>query len=141
MDKFEKKYGIIENEEIKKHHLSRRMWCIIDNKVHIAEPNLPYTHAVWFEKQGWISEDNDKLMSIAVRGTVHEGNIYFYSGYDFIINKEIESIFFQYLKQLVSQLGLSSDAEVYGGFRKDLQGKLIPVKFYGKVEKFLENSL
>jgi len=139
MDNFEKKYGIIENEETKNYHLNRRMWCIINNQLYIADSNLSYSHAVWFEKQGWISGDNDEAMNKAVRGNIENGNIYFYSGYDFIINKDIESIFFQYLKQLVNQLSLSSDAEVYGGFEKDAEGKLVPIKFFGNVKELIRN--
>ncbi|HJX50741.1 MAG TPA: hypothetical protein VJ438_04730 [Candidatus Nanoarchaeia archaeon] len=139
MNKFEKKYNIIKTKETKKYHLSRRMFCIVDDKLYIAEPNLSYSHAVWFEKQKWISHDNnEEFMNKVVRGIVYGGDIYFYSGYDFIINKKIESIFFPYLKQLVNQLGLSANAKVYGGFERiNPDEKMTPRKFFGRVKELI----
>lgn len=140
MNPFEKKYNIIENEETKKYHLNRRMFCIINNRLYIAEPNLPYSHAVWFEKQGWINEDDDSLMQTGVRGIINNGDIYFYSDYDFIINKKIESLFFPYLKQLVNELGLSFDAKIYGGFERiNPNEKMVPRKCYGSVKELIGN--
>ena len=49
--RFEKKYGIKENEKIIAFHKSRRMFCIYQNRLFIAEPNVPYSHATWFEKR------------------------------------------------------------------------------------------
>ena len=111
------------------------MFCIHQNELYIADANLPYSHARWFEKQGWISQDNDKLINKIVRGIIYNEDIYFYSGYDFIINKKIESLFFPYLEQLVNQLGLSSDAKVYGGFeRVNPDEMMVPRKFFGSVK-------
>lgn len=70
MDKFEKKYGIKEDEKVKVFHRSRRMFCIYKNKLFIAKPNLPYSHAVWFSKEGWMSDEKDDLMNNIVRGTI-----------------------------------------------------------------------
>ena len=100
MDKFEKKYGFKEDERIIDFHKSRRMFCIYQNKLYTAEANLPYSHAVWFEKEGWISRKKDDFMDSIIRGIVDsEGNVYFYTGYDFEINEEAESIFFLHLKE------------------------------------------
>ena len=63
MEFFEKKYGIKEDEKIRTFHKSRRMFCIYNNKLFIAEPNLSYSHAVWFEKRGWISKENDEIIN------------------------------------------------------------------------------
>ena len=53
------------------------MFCIYQNKLFIAESNLPYSHAVWFEKEGWISKEKDELMDEIIRGIIdNSGNIY-----------------------------------------------------------------
>jgi hypothetical protein len=140
MNKFEKKYNIIKTEETNKYHLNRQMFCIIDDKLYITDSNLPYSHAVWFKKQGWISQDNsEEFMNKIVRGNVYNEDIYFYSGYDFIINKKIEAIFFPCLKQLVNQLGLNSNAKVYGGFERiNPNEKMVPIKFFGSVKELIK---
>ncbi|MFC1682526.1 hypothetical protein ACFL0X_02830 [Nanoarchaeota archaeon] len=133
MDEFEKKYGFKEDEKTIAFHKSRRMFCIYENKLFIAEPNLPYSHAVWFEKEGWISRKKDDLMDSLVRGIVDSnGDIYFYIRYDFEINGE--SIFFSHLKELVKKLNLKSNAKIFGGLIKQDYGKWPPRKEYGKIE-------
>jgi len=108
MNSFEKKYGIKEDEAVKKFHKSRRMFCIVDSVLHIAEPNVSYSHAVWFENKGWMNAANNTFMDTVVRGIVDaKGDIYFYVGYDFHINESIEKIFFLHLKELVKQLNNS----------------------------------
>jgi hypothetical protein len=97
---------------------------------------LPYSHAVWFEKEGWISKENDKLMDKMVRGIIDVyGNIYFYCGYDFNINNEIESIFFNHLKELVKFLKLKSTSKIFGGLIKQEPGSKWPSrKTYGQIQ-------
>ncbi|MCK5044519.1 hypothetical protein KAR26_02230 [Candidatus Parcubacteria bacterium] len=136
MDKFEKKYGIQEDEKVGTFHRNRRMFCIYQNKLFIAESNLPYSHATWFEKEGWVPKAKDELMNEVTRGMIdNKGDIYFYIGYDFEINKEIEFIFFSHLKELVEKLKLKSNAKVFGGSIKQEAGKKwLPRKEYGKIE-------
>jgi len=127
MKVFEKRYGIKEDETVKSFHKSRRMFCIHKDKLFIAKPNLSYSHAVWFEKEGWMSKEKDELMNEIVRGIVNnEGNVYFYTGYDFQINKEIEFIFFNHLNELVKQLQLKSTAKIFGVWP--------PRKKYGQIK-------
>ncbi|MHA1575357.1 MAG: hypothetical protein ACTSXL_04380 [Alphaproteobacteria bacterium] len=139
MDEFEKKYGFKEDEKTIAFHKSRRMFCIYQNKLFIAEANLPYSHAVWFKKEGWISREKDKLMDSIIRGIIdNKGNVCFYIGYAFEINKEIESIFFSHLKELVEKLKLKSNAKIFGGLIKQEAGKIWPPrKEYGKIENNL----
>lgn len=136
MDEFEKKYGFEEDEKTIAFHKSRRMFCIYQNKLFIAEPNLPYSHAVWFEKEGWISRKKDELMDSIIRGIVDNNkDIYFYIGYNFEINKEIEPIFFSHLKEFVEKLNLESNTKIFGGLIKQEAGKIWPPrKEYGKLE-------
>ena len=136
MDEFEKGYGFKEGAKTIAFHKSRRMFCIYQNKLLIAKPNLPYSHAVWFEKEGWISRQDDELMSSLVRGIVDDkGDVYFYVGYDFEVNEEIESIFFAHFKELVEELNLKSSSKVYGGLIKQKVGEIWPPKKkYGRIE-------
>lgn len=133
---FEEKYGIIENETTRAFHQGRRMFCIYQDKLIIAEPDLPHSHAVWFENQGWITKDKDELMEKIVRGIIdNNGNVYFYIGYDFQINERIESIFFRHLGELVEKLKLKPDAKISGGLIKQEPGqKWPPRKEYGKIQ-------
>ena len=135
MNFFEKKYRFKEDKKTIAFHLNRRMFCIRQNKLHIAKSNLPYSHAIWFEKKGWTSRKNDELMDKIIRGMIsNSGNVYFYAGYDFKINKEIESIFFPHLKELTKKLKLKSDSKIFGGFIKQKSGKWPPRKEYGKIK-------
>ena len=136
MDKFEKKYGFREDKKVKDFHRSRRMFCIHKNKLHTAKPNLPYSHATWFEKMGWISKDDDKLMSEIIRGIVDSfGDIYFYVGYDSEVNGKAESVFFSYLSQLAAKLKLKSSTKIFGGLIKQKPGKIWPPRReYGKLK-------
>jgi hypothetical protein len=56
------------------------MFAIHEDVLYIAEPDLPYSHAVWFEKEMWIKKGDDRLMDFIVRGYVdQQGDIYFYT--------------------------------------------------------------
>jgi hypothetical protein len=136
MDKFEQKYGIEEDEKVKNFHRSRRMFCIYQNNLCVADQNLPYSHAAWFEKEGWMSKGRDELMDKIVRGIIDDkGDVYFYIGYDFRINSDIESIFFSHLKELVNVLKLDTNAHIFGGLIKSKSGGVWPpAKDYGKIK-------
>jgi hypothetical protein len=126
------------NTEVKKYHKSRRMFCIYKGKLYIAKPNLDYSHYIWFKKEGWVSTKKDGLINEIVRGIIDdEGNISFYIGNDFEINKEVETIFFSNLKKITKKMELDTDAEIFGGAIKQKPGeKWPPRKKYGKIKNF-----
>ncbi|MFA5070331.1 MAG: hypothetical protein WC528_03540 [Patescibacteria group bacterium] len=136
MDTFEKKYGFKEDEKIKAFHRSRRLFAIYNDKLFVAEPALPYSHASWFEKEGWITKENDSLMNKIVRGIVDDKeDIYFYVGYDFNVNSEAESSFFPHLNELSERLKLNNEAKIFGGLIKGDPGKKWPaIKKYGRIK-------
>ncbi|MDP2091179.1 MAG: hypothetical protein Q8K30_06310 [Candidatus Gracilibacteria bacterium] len=140
MDKFEHKYGIIEDEKVKAFHKSRRMFCIYKNELFVADSNSPYSHASWFEREGWMTKEKDELINKITRGIIdNKGNIYFYIGYDFRINDDIEKVFFSHLNILNNKVKLNIDAFIYGGLIKAEPGKIWPPdKEYGKVSKYLK---
>ncbi|MDO8510796.1 MAG: hypothetical protein Q7S55_01380 [Nanoarchaeota archaeon] len=131
MDKFEKNYGVKEDKSVKIFHRSRRMFCIKSNRLYLAKPKVDYSHAVWFEKEGW----DDNLIEKAVRGIVDkEGNIHFYYGYDFDVNRKSEKIFFTHLPELVKKLRLGPTAKILGGkIKKKNSKEWPPKKRYGRV--------
>lgn len=138
MNSYEQKYGIKEDESIKQFHRNRRMFAIHQNNLWIAEPNLPYSHAVWFEKLGWITPENDDLMNSTTRGAVYlNGDVYFYVGYDFQITSEAENEFFEHLPELVERLNLSPRAKIFGGKIKQATRPWPVRKEYGQVDNFL----
>ena len=139
MDEFEKKYTIKEDEKTRVFHRSRRMFCIYQDKLFIAEPNLPYSHAVWLKKEGWLSKGDDEIMTKIVRGVVDDqGCIYFYIGYDFRIDDNCEHVFFSHLKELADRLKLNSEAKIFGGLIKSEPGQIWPpIKSYGKISENL----
>ena len=99
MNTFEERYGVEEGEAVKHYHRIRRMFCIKDDVLYIAKPNVEYSHAVWFEMNGW----SDDVMNTAVRGVVDpHGNIYYYVGYDFQNNQTVDDVAF--VENLVDSL-------------------------------------
>ena len=134
MDAFAKKYGIKEDEQTKALHRNRRIFCIYRDKLRLAEKGATYTHAIWFEKEGWMSKEDDALMDEIVRGMVDgKGDVYFYIGYNFEVNEKVEKIFFPYLKELVETLRLNPENKVFGGFSKGPKG-FAPKKSYGVIK-------
>lgn len=116
MGGYDSKYGIVFNEEIREFHKRRRMFCVKDEKLYIAKSGLDYSHAEWFEKEGWMTVKNDNFIYYAMRGIVdQDSNIYFYVGYNFEINLQIEKIFFRNLESLAKQLNLKPTSSIYGG--------------------------
>ena len=133
---FEKRYGIKEDKDTIEFHKRRGMFCIHDDKLIIAKQGLPYSHAVWFEKRGWISKENDQSMNEIIRGMVDaEGNIYFYKGYDFSISDEIESKFLKHLRELMQKLKLRPSASLFGSqIKPKSDSRWLPRKEFGKIK-------
>jgi hypothetical protein len=113
------------------YHKSRRMFCILGGKVEIADKDVDYSHADWFEMRGWD-------ISGVVRGVVEaSGDVRFYVD-DFSVNSKAEKEFFLHLRELVDKLGISLDAKVLGGGVKGEPGTVWKAqKEYGLVKDFL----
>jgi len=142
MNDFERKYKIKDDRKAKEFHKKRRMFCIKDSKLFVAKTNLPYSHAVWFEKEGWFKDDDDSLIDKIVRGFVNEkGDVYFYMGYDFQITETIEKELFKHIGQLVEKLNLKQSARVFGGLNEqESAGQWSPKKDLGRIADILRHS-
>jgi len=129
MDFYDKKYGIdSEKPAVKKFHSQRRIFVIKENVLYIGSENVTYSHAVWFEKLGWITPGNDKPMNYLTRGFVDTGGVYFYKNYDFEFDIEAEKEVVKYLKELVEKLGVDIGLHLFGGLVKGEPGSKWPGK-------------
>jgi len=143
MDKYEKKYGFREDKKVKDFHRSRRMFAVDDRKLILAEPNLPYSHAKWFEKNlEWDKLKHEKMMAEGLRGIIDtEGNVSFYAGYDFRLNDKIEKEFFEIFPELVKNAKLKPNAQISGGMIKGEPGtRWPPQKVYGHVKDLIKEK-
>jgi len=140
MDAYDRKYGIDSSQDsVLDFHRNRRMFCIKDGKSYISPPNVTYTHAVWFEKLGWMSPGDDSMMETTVRGFYANSELYFYVGYDFRLTEEAEREFLEHLPEIAGLLKLKDDTEVFGGMVKGVPGQVFkPRKEYGALKHLLK---
>ncbi len=138
--KYDFKYGINENGKTRSFHRSRQMFCIKDGEIFAARKNVSYTHAVWFEKMGWMNEKDDSFMKKTVRGFIDsEKNIWFYVGYDMKITKTAEKEFFKFLDDIVKKFKLTCSSKIFGGMIKSEPGtRWPPQKSFGTVEDYID---
>ena len=122
-----------------KFHRHRRMFCIVDDLLLIAMPNLPYSHSEWFTKAKLFRQK--EVGNIITRGFVDtKGDIYFYKGY-FGIDERSEKEMLNKLPELVSNLGIHKDCKVYGGLSIGVLGtQWKPKKYLGTVGTLLKKS-
>ncbi len=115
------------------------MFYVYKNRLIIAPSNMPYSHAEWFVREGFMSKNDDDLMNTIVRGIVtRDKEIYFYVGHDFNVTAEAESEFFCHLKELQQALSLKDSTLIYGGAIKDRVGSQWTArKNYGEVRQFI----
>ena len=129
------------NEQIRARHVSRLMFAVINDKLHVASKNNPRSHDEWFSEEGWIQDINDPKFEKIVRGAVDpSGDICFYVGKEFRVDPAAEGIFFRHLPKLVERLALSPGAKVSGGKTKSSPGEdWPPRKKYGTVLELIDN--
>lgn len=117
------------------------MFAIYKGRLHIADTGLDYSHAEWFKRLGWLDESNDSLMSQIVRGYVKDGAIFFYIGYDFVINDTVIDTMRSHIKELAATLGLSESTQVNGGAIISHDGKATPRIDLGTISDFLSATI
>lgn len=132
---FDKKYGIDSSADtVKKFHSSRRMFVIKDDRLFLAKPDVSYSHARWFEIEGWITPSDDSFMKNNVRGYVDGTGIYFYKGYDFDVDEDAKTKIVEHLEVLVNSLGIDRSVHLYGGMiKQDKPGKWPYKTDYGRI--------
>ncbi len=140
MDKTGNRYGLVETQATAQYHRSRRMFYIAQGKLHIAKPALPYSHAQWLQEERLPSREITSILETSPRGFVsRQGDLYFYAGLDFLVTSAVEQEFFAHLDDLVSALGLNTQAHIFGGFFKEAKvGDWKPRKDYGQIGSYLK---
>ena len=136
---YDKKYGFDSSgEKVKSLHASRQMFAIKDKELYLAPANVTYSHAVWFESKDWIKPGNDSSMDKIIRGYFDSGGVYFYKGYDFIIDEESERIMISKLPDLIKKASIDINLHLYGGkIKQKTEGKWPPKKDYGLIRNLL----
>ena len=128
-------------EHIKKRHMARRMFAIVNGKLIIAKPYIPDSHLDWFKKDKIIKNDSDPFFDKIVRGVVKENRIvWFYFGREFLVDKKAEDIFFKHLIELIKIMNLRGSAKIQGGkIKEDVsKGDWPARKIYGSVNECRE---
>lgn len=117
-------------------HKHRRMFCIMKEVLHVAQPNIPDSHIEWSQREGWTTSLRDPQYEKIVRGMVdHEGNVHFYVGSDFHIDQNAEKQFFNHIEDLANALHLNREVRIFGGKVVGEVGTLWkPIKTYGTIQ-------
>lgn len=136
-----RKAGCPKNETAVLFHMSRTIFVVIGNIVHVCAE--PITHAEWFEKEGWISGKDDSFIDNNVRGYVAADGVYSYVGHKAIYTPLVEQVITNpfVLWQLVVKLNLNLDLPVYAGTKhQKTGGKWPPDKTLGTIKCLVENK-
>ena len=140
MDYYSSKYGFdARDADAQAFHKQRRMFVIKDSILHLAQPQSLDSHASWFESLGWMNQHDDRLMEALTRGYVDSTGIYAYTGYDFRTTEAVESELLQHLKELVDQLSLNPDTQVFLGLQSPtkINSPWVPRKTLGSVKTLI----
>jgi hypothetical protein len=138
----EAKYGVSESGDTERLHRQRRMFCVINGEVIIAQPDCPHSHAKWLEELGIPTNEIDAIMSTSLRGAVDQnGNLRFYTGWDFSVDEKLEQELLRILPVLEEKLSLKPDTKIFGGTIKGEPGTVWePRKYFGTLEEVKKQS-
>lgn len=136
MNSYDRKYGFKSSDEaIKSFHHQRIMFAIKDHDLYIADRGISDSHAVWFEKLGWITPENDHLMEEITRGYVDSSGIYAYCGFNFRTTGKVEADVRQHIAAIVEKTGTSDGTRIYVGlFPTSEKSGWKPIKDLGTVK-------
>lgn len=136
---YDARYGVTSNDAaIQELHQGRRMFAIRKKFLHVSSQDSIDSHAVWFERKGWITPVDTQAMDEITRGFTDNTGVYFYRGFDFRVDETAERVFFHHFPGLVKMLELNTSLPVYGGMiRQDQPGRWPPRKEYGTIESLL----
>ena len=104
------------------YHKSRQMFCVKNDEIIVAPPNIALSHLEWFEQEGWIIPENqDEFLKTNPRGYYDEkqNRLYCYKEI-FIFDEELISLIRQHLPELKRQLSLNNKTEINFGPRDEV---------------------
>jgi hypothetical protein len=144
---FDDKYGVDSTSPTSIHnkhefHSNRRMFAIKENKLYLAPTNVSYSHARWFELEGWMTANDDSLINRIVRGYIDNNGIFFYKGYDFNVDESSKNEMLLHLDELVKTLSINNHTHLYGGkVKQNTPDKWPPREDYGSINNLLKNKI
>lgn len=111
------------------------MFYIDRGVLHIAPKKSPLSHSQWMRQQGL----DDSAIKQLVRGFVDQnGDVHFYVGSDFDVDQNSEEQMKKHLPELLKQLNLNDNAQVFGGAVPQQNFDIWPArKQYGTIESIL----
>lgn len=99
-------------------HRSRIMFCIKDDKVEVAPKNIIDSHIEWFEKMGWIKEENtEQFLNKNIRGFYlpSQNKLYCYRGVGFDFDDKVLPQVLSKIADFKEMLELNNETEIYLG--------------------------
>ncbi len=125
-----------KDEKIKKFHLQRQMFAIINNQVYIAPKKVVWSHIDWFEKLGF--KVDEKFLNTFPRGYSNKSGMYFYKGYNHDFDENCEKIVLEKLEELIKKLDISINKHLFGGVIKANKSEIWPPdKDYGLIKNLI----
>ena len=104
--------------EDKQFHSSRIMFCVRNGKIEVAPQNITDSHIEWFEKMGWITEENaEDFLKQNIRGFYLPGQnkLHCYRGVGFSFDDKILPEILDKIVELKKAFNLNDDTEIHLG--------------------------
>jgi len=118
----------------KEYHRKRRMFCIVNDRVHLAPEKDERSHREWMDAEG-LSDNFEE----EVRGVVYEDRLIFFRGSDWQADEKAEKIFFLNIADVAKLMNLQKDTLICGGCIVGKIGEVWPPKkVFGRLGDFLK---
>ena len=104
--------------EDKDFHSSRIMFCIKGGRVEVAPPNITDSHIEWFEKEGWITEENaEDFLKQNIRGfyLAEQNKLYCYRSVGFSFDDKVLPEVLNKIVELKKVFNLNDNTEIHLG--------------------------
>jgi len=104
--------------EDKGFHSSRIMFCIKEGKIEVAPRNITDSHIEWFEKEGWITEENaEDFLKQNIRGFYlpDQNKLYCYRGVGFSFDDKVLPEVLNKIVEFKKAFNLNDNTEIHLG--------------------------
>jgi len=123
-------------------HRSRIMFCIKDGKVKVAPKDIADSHIEWFEKEGWITNDNaEDFLKNNIRGFYlpNENKLYCYRGIGFQFDEKVLPEVLEKIEEFKNVFNLDDETEIHLGPKDSpITGKKYPRVCVGKLKEIIK---
>jgi len=143
--KFKNNLNFLKSKpEDEQFHRSRIMFCIRDGKVEVAPKNISDSHIEWFEKEGWIMEENaEEFLNCNIRGFYLPGQnkLYSYRGVGFSFDDKVLPEILNKVIELKKAFSLNDSTEIHLGPKDSpIGGKEYPRIYAGTLKELIDKS-